>query len=308
MLLRFHVIKRLQNSSLRVNYPHHIPFKVQKRNFSIISEIQNGVISFHQFSGLPWYMTFAFSSFGVKLFLFPLARARVKMSYNLSSTMPELNSLFQMLTRRLSTIPRTSIKERFKILSVFIQGVKASLKLNDVNLTSIFSYTAASAGIFIAFIFSLRGMMEEEKMLNISNNNNYNEKNDNDNDNNDNQLDPSRGVLGLKEGGTLWFKDLTEKDNTKLLPIVSILSSYLALEFSSAGMTGSRKQLSLARLWKNIPQGLLLLCYPFISVFPAGVFCYWIPVTWLSLLQTRLLKNPTFLRMIFLKPPSTFRR
>lgn len=292
-MLRTCIRQRVLKYSKNLNYCH----KLQVRKYSIISEIQNGVISFHQLSGLPWYMTLAFSSFGVRLLLFPLARSRIKTSYNLSLAMPELNSLFQMLTRRLSTISKINIKERFKIFSVYIQGVKASLKLNDVNLTSMFSYTAASFGFFISFIYSLRQLIEEERELNESNTDN----------NMNNEIQLSRTTVGLKEGGVLWFKDLTEQDNTNILPILSILSSYLAMEFSFASMTGSGRQLTISRSWKSILQAVLILSYPFISVFPAGVFSYWIPGTWLSLLQSRLMKNPTFLKMIFLKPP-TLRR
>jgi len=38
-----------------------------------------------------------------------------------------------------------------------------------------------------------------------------------------------------------------------------------------------------------------------------GVFCYWIPGTWLNVLQSILMKNKQFLKLIGMKLPPSMR-
>jgi membrane protein insertase Oxa1/YidC/SpoIIIJ len=62
--------------------------------------IQNGLISIHQYTGLPWWATFAASTVLVRAALLPLARLQIIESRKFAMSVPEISFLVQLLRER----------------------------------------------------------------------------------------------------------------------------------------------------------------------------------------------------------------
>ena len=254
-------------------------------DFSVVTSIQTGMQSMQAATGLPWFLTFAVASSVVRLSLFPLVRQRFIIGQNLQQSLPELNALYKMFIRRLQMVPATRLEERTKIMSIFFKGVKSSLALHRVNTMGMFTYPVATLACFITFFYSLRSMVTaEHRALK--------------------EEPKSAPLFGLSSGGALWFRDLTQADSTRLLPLISCACTYAALEVgfkASDGLVAS-KRLTLPRTIKGFFQAAFIFGFPLISTMPAGVFCYWIPGSFVSMAQTVAMRSPVFLRLIGLKP------
>lgn len=210
----------------------------------------------------------------VRSCLFPMVRYQLVASRKMANAMPEVNFLFQLLRNRLRFIASSDKAERKKVISVFFKGVKACFVLHDISLGEILVYPLINIGVFISFVYSLREMVVH-----------------------------GNAELGLHEGGTLWFTDLTEKDKTFYLPFTAISLSYLALEIAFANSSGK-----VIMLLKDVTQSLLLLVVPFTTSLPSGVFCYWIPSSVFGITQSIALKSPIIQKLLRLPPPPVKKR
>jgi len=223
-------------------------------------------------------LTFISSTVLVKLGIFPLVRLQVLAGRKLTGASPELGFLFQLLKVRLKSLGLHQILDRIKVILIFLKGVKANFVLHNISAISMFIYPLLNFGMFVTFIYSLRGMMFGD-------------------------LKPE-----LKQGGALWFKDLTSKDTSLILPSLSVAISYFSIRYTFTGAIGR-----LPIFFKDIFQSLLILSYPIIMTLPSGIFLYWIPSTLFAMCQTyalrssyilKFLKIPPIVRPAHLQPPT----
>lgn len=90
--------------------------------------------------------------------------------------------------------------------------------------------------------------------------------------------------------GTLWFPDLTQRDPSYGLPVLSSLILWGTVELGAAdGMQGHSPEM-IKRL-KNGMRIMALVLIPLTAKFPASVFCYWIASNFFSLGQALIMKN-----------------
>lgn len=222
--------------------------------------------------GLPWWATFACSTAILRLSLLPLTKYQLLATRNLAKSMPEVNFLAQLLRERVKGLRGSSSEKTQELLStiaVFRKGVRASFKLNDVSLKRIFALPIVNIGCFATFVYSVRDILTGGCAL---------------------------PTTGLDVGGIGWFLDLTVKDSTLALPLLAIASSYTAVDvaFSRIGPQGANTgNMKLVLLFKDMLQTCLILSVPMIHTLPSGVFCYWIPSSLCSMLQTIAIRTPT---------------
>ncbi|XP_020552128.1 mitochondrial inner membrane protein OXA1-like isoform X2 [Sesamum indicum] len=87
-------------------------------------------------------------------------------------------------------------------------------------------------------------------------------------------------VPSFKEGGTLWFTDLTTPDSMYILPILTALTFWITVECNAQeGLEGN----PTAGTIKNFSRVLAALTVPFTATFPKAIFCYWITSNLFSL-------------------------
>lgn len=95
-------------------------------------------------------------------------------------------------------------------------------------------------------------------------------------------------VVSMQDDGALWFVDLTAADPFYLLPVITSISVFCHLKYSSDGIDLS----SMHQTFRAI-----LLCLPFIGLpfmcqFPAALNLYWLTTNLISIVQARTLKFP----------------
>jgi YidC/Oxa1 family membrane protein insertase len=223
------------------------------------------VLGIHEVSGLPWWATFATTTAAVRVALFPLIRQQIILSHKLSYAIPELNFLVQLLSQRMKLLQVTQVNERFRIFGIFVKGVNACLKMHDVSVMRILAYPCINFSIFITFIYSLRDLIQSNK------------------------------IPELETGGLFWFENLTSNDYSFCLPFTALTLSYCALEYSFRGSKGR-----LPLFIQDFAQSMVILSVPLVLPLPTGVFCYWIPSSLLSISQTFLLRQPSFQKLMML--------
>lgn len=268
------LIRQNQPSLLATN-----PFIEQRRNYTaesigVLVSVQDAIVSLHKASATPWWATIALSTVVVRTALFPLVRYQLLASRKLSAAVPEINFLFQLLRNRLKHIPSSDSKERMKVVSVFVKGVKACLTLHEVRMSEILLYPLVNFTVFVSFVYSVRDLVINGPV-----------------------------DLALDEGGMLWFTDLSEKDKTFALPLIALGLSYGAVEIAVA-----RSQGKLITFFKDFIQSILLLSVPFVTTLPSGVFCYWIPSSCFGIAQSIALRNPAFQKLLKIPPPPSPKR
>ncbi|XP_057786317.1 mitochondrial inner membrane protein OXA1-like [Salvia miltiorrhiza] len=115
-------------------------------------------------------------------------------------------------------------------------------------------------------------------------------------------------VPSFRDGGILWFTDLSTPDSLYLFPVLSALTFWITVEINAQeGMEGN--PISTATM-KNVMRGFAALSIPLTVGFPKAVFCYWITSSLFSLGYGLVLKRPEVKKYLGIPdipvtPPST---
>jgi YidC/Oxa1 family membrane protein insertase len=239
---------------------------------SVFAGVQQALVTFQHISQLDWWATLGLSTVVIRLAVLPLVRKQIIASRKLALAMPEINFLFQLLHQRLSSPAVTTAKDYQKVVNVFFKGASACLVLHEVRLGELLLYPLLNLTIFVTFVTAVRDLVLHGPV-----------------------------ELNLDYGGMLWFKDLTDKDATFMLPITALSLSYLNLDMAMNSNSKSKFLLLL----RDTFQCLVLLSIPAAAALPTGVFCYWIPNSAFALLQTIALRDMRMQQLLRLPlPPS----
>ncbi len=84
------------------------------------------------------------------------------------------------------------------------------------------------------------------------------------------------------DGGILWFQDLSQRDPTYLLPILSAITMLAATEITLKNVDPQQRW-----LMRLLPVGFTV----FLLSFPAGLFVYWITSNLVTLVQNYVIYN-----------------
>lgn len=96
-------------------------------------------------------------------------------------------------------------------------------------------------------------------------------------------------VPSFKEGGVLWFTDLTVPDSMYIFPVLTALTFWITVECNAQeGLEGNPS----AKTIKNVSRAFAALTIPFTAGFPKAVFCYWMTSNLFSLSYGLVVKNP----------------
>ena len=238
---------------------------------SITQIIQNSLIDFHNSTGLPWWSTFSVTTILVRISLFPLVRLQINNSTKLNHAMPEIFKIYNFYIGSLKTIQNDT--QRRQLLKLFYEQCRDSFKNQNVSLSAQLLYPIFNITILITFIISLRGLI----------------------------VSPISHELAV--GGMSWFLDLTDKDITYTLPFLAVMSSYTALSYSFYNTTNK-----FGLIISDTLHCILLICLPFYIELPCSIYCYWIPSSLYSILQTKIVRTEYFQKLFtidVMKPPLT---
>eukprot|EP01038_Epipyxis_sp_PR26KG_P006278 gene6278-8645_t len=243
----------------------------RRRKFSfetITTSVQIGISSLHSITSLPWWCTFAASTIFVRISLFPLVRFHLLSLRKIAGAMPDLNVLTALFSDKLKSIVKSPIVDKLNVFKTYFDGVRASLIVNEVSIFRTLMYPLINLSLFITFVRSLKDMVNSDK-------------------------------YDMDTGGFSWFKDLSAKDSTFVLPITALSITYCSLELAFRSSNPGK----LVLMFKDFAQSFLILSLPFVAQLPAGVFCYWIPSSLFAMGQTALLRNVSVLKFLKIPPP-----
>ena len=240
---------------------------------SLSGYLQDSIYSLHSLTGIPWWASIVSSSFIIRIATLPLLKWQINSSSKFKNASQDFQNLNYSLRKRINQIYEKSQNEKKKsvinsymlsrsfpdiihALSSYIKGVKACFILHDISLAPILIPPSVNIFVFATFTYSVRLMLFGD-------------------------LSPE-----FEKGGIFWFVNLTSKDPTFLLPVISLGLSYQSLQLSM-----NTQSITFIAKLKDFFQSTLILAFPFIMRAPSGIFCYWIPFSLFRIAQIYIMKN-----------------
>lgn len=98
----------------------------------------------------------------------------------------------------------------------------------------------------------------------------------------------AENMESFKEGGALWFTDLSTPDSLFIMPVLS--GAFFLLTVELGATDGMQGQPMLGKM-KMFLRGLAVLLVPLTASFPKALFCYWLTANVCSLIQAAAFKQ-----------------
>lgn len=236
--------------------------------YSPIGLVQKGLEAMHVHFGIPWWEAIVIGTLCIRIVLFPLV---VKIQKSAAHTQAFMPGMQKHQLRMTEARQRGDALEAAKAAN----DLSAYLKKNKISPLTTFGLSVAQFPVFISCFLGLRRMA-------------------------------TAPVESMKEGGLLWFTDLTASDPYYLLPIITSLTLYISMEFSI--MTS--ESLGNQGLVKYFMRAAPILTLPIILNFPTAILCYWTTTNVITSFQIATLKLPALrdyfgIPRLVVHPPET---
>jgi YidC/Oxa1 family membrane protein insertase len=215
--------------------------------FYPVTSILGSVLLFFYGHGAPWWLSIALLTIVVRTLLFLLTIKQIKSMRAMQDLKPELDRI----RNKYKDNRQKQQEEQMKLFQ--------ERKINPLGGCL---PLLVQAPVFIGIFYVIR------------------------------EFGGSAGIIGggeaegtqpsFKEGGILWFTDLTAHDPYFVLPILSALTLLLSMEITNKSMLPQQRW-----LMRVLPFGVTFFTW----TFPAGLFVYWITSNLVTLVQNYLIYN-----------------
>lgn len=222
--------------SRRLRRPVARCFALRERSLSVapLEMAQTGLAAAQAATGLPWYITISGSAVALRVAIIPSALYQMRETRRFLALRPQ----FAVISSECAKIQ--SPNERVLALT---SRIWAECRRRNVQPLGVVGLPLIQIPLLLGLLLSVRRLL----------------------------LPDSLHAPALKEGGALWFQDLTVPDQSAVLPVVSLLVLMANLQLSlSAGRPGG----VLLGL-RNFAQAGAIVSLPFYAELPAGIFLYW---------------------------------
>jgi len=200
--------------------------------------------------GLQWWQTIMVTTVCMRLLVFPVV---VKAQRNLAK-MTNINPVMAKLQGDMTDARRRGDMLEFTQLSNKLNVLMKNEGINPIkNIIPI----VVQASIFISMFFALRGMS-------------------------------NLPIESMKDGGCLWFNNLTLMDPYVVLPVATSISLFLQMKSGAEGL----KLDQLGRIPRILMTAMPVVMIIFTYKFPAAICLYWMTSNFISLSQAKMLKLP----------------
>jgi YidC/Oxa1 family membrane protein insertase len=218
------------------------------RLFSPVTELLGGALRYFHYSlGLEWWLAIVLLTLVVRSLLFPLTVKQVRNMRQVQSLKPELDKL----KAKYSGNTRKQREEQTKLYQERgINPLGGCLPL------------LVQMPIFIGIFYVIRKFGGFEGGLGSGT--------------------VSASEPSFKEGGLLWFTDLSSSDGTLILPLLAAATMLASMEITNKSMEPQQRW-----LMRLLPVGFAFFTY----WFPAGMFVYWITSNLVTLTQNYVIYN-----------------
>ncbi|KAK9499594.1 hypothetical protein O3M35_002610 [Rhynocoris fuscipes] len=219
--------------------------------WSPIGLAQRSLDFLHVTCDLPWWGAIVVGTIIVRVCMFPLVIIAQRNAAKMHNNLPGLQAL---------QLKMTDARERGDKLEAAKYGQEMVLyfKEKGINPLKNMLVPLAQAPVFISFFLGLRGMARYP-------------------------------VESMRDGGMLWFVDLTVPDQFYLLPLITSATLYLTIEL---GTDAARVNSANLGMMKYVLRAMPIVIFPFTIGFPSGILVYWTSSNFISLLQVLFLKIP----------------
>ncbi|KAK3872004.1 hypothetical protein Pcinc_022892 [Petrolisthes cinctipes] len=213
--------------------------------------MQNCLEYLHISANLPWWATIAIATVMLRTMIFPLVLKSQRNAAKMHNNLPQLQVLQMKMSEARNSGDQLNAARYGQEMMQFMKEKEMSPFKNIL-------VPIAQAPIFISMFMSLR------KLANLP-------------------------LESFKDGGILWFTDLTVCDPYYILPVITSCTMLATIEL---GTDGARLNSQNMHMMKYVLRGLPLFIFPFTINFPAAVLCYWVSTNLFSLVQVGVLKIP----------------
>ncbi|XP_031365570.1 mitochondrial inner membrane protein OXA1L [Apis dorsata] len=205
---------------------------------------------------LPWWATIILTSTIIKLLTFPCSIAIQKNNAKLNNVLPQMVKIQENMTDARKCGNSMEAAQ-------YASELQTLFSKNKIKIFPITNFI--KIGAHIPVFVALRGMT-------------------------------NKPVESLKEGGLLWFTDLTIPDQYYLLPLCTTLTMYVisTRALSNSGNTSPVMQ----HMFKAIP----VISFLFAMRFPGAILCHWTISNLITLIENQLL-NTQKIRTFYNIPP-----
>ncbi|OQV17253.1 Mitochondrial inner membrane protein OXA1L [Hypsibius exemplaris] len=207
---------------------------------------------------VPWWATIVAATLVVRILLFPLVVKSQRNAAVMQRNLPEMQRL---------QLAMSDARQRGDVMgsAASAHALQEFMKKENFNPIKSMIPALVQAPVFMSFYFGLKKMAEAP-------------------------------VESMKEGGILWFTDLTMPDPIYLLPLLTSTTLFAVIELGAE--TGGANSAQMASL-KIIMRAMPVMTFVFTSgitsftpAFPAAVLVYWCTSNMTSLVQVGILKIP----------------
>ena len=231
----------------------------EKPSFMLFSKVtapvKHTLMWLKETTGLPWWATIGLSAVFIRASMTPLTLLNMRRMQRRQGAYPEIRQLFDAYTQRVR-IPHLTATERLDTLKTFVKASHLSFLRRGQTIRSLLVTPLANVSTFIYFAMGVRDMLHTYPDI-------------------------------FSKEAFAFAPSLLSADALFLLPAVAVSSSYLLLELSMGKASGSP---FLFRL-KDVVQTALIYGLPISCMLPAGVFAYWLPSVWFSMVSIKLLRS-----------------
>ena len=221
----------------------------------VTAPVRNTLMWIKDTTGLPWWATIALSAVFVRGSMTPLTLLNMKRMQRVQGAYPEIKQLFDAYAQRVR-IPHLTGTERLDTLKTLVKASHLSFLRRGQTIKGLFAVPLTNVSIFVYFAMGVRDMLHTYPEI-------------------------------FSKEAFAFVPSLLSTDSLFVLPVVAVSSSYLLLELSMGRSAGSP---FLFRL-KDVVQTALIYGFPISCMLPAGVFAYWLPSVWFSMVTIKLLRS-----------------
>ena len=210
---------------------------------------------FHLVSGLEWYQAIAAATVVMRTLTLPFTVMQMRNTARMQLARPEMERL-QERAKQVQAQNDPEAAQRH------LSEVTAIWRKYDCHPVKSLAPLLVSAPLFVSFYFAISRMAD--------------------------------GIGSFKDGGALWFTDLSASDPTMMMPLLTSALFLASVELGAVeGMNNNQQGMTM----KWVLRGLAVALVPMTWNFTQGVFCYWITSNTYSLFQATLFKSTIMKRI-----------
>ncbi|XP_057786332.1 mitochondrial inner membrane protein OXA1-like [Salvia miltiorrhiza] len=244
-------------------------------SFATVAALQNLIEYIHSFTGFNWWASIVVTTLIIRWLQVPLLIYQLKCSskYALLQLQPEMKAIREEMQNKgmMNYFNPIDVAEAKKKINALYKkyGVSPFTPIMGVMVLLIRAPIASS------LFFAVMNMAEK--------------------------------VPSFRDGGILWFTDLSTPDSLYIFPVLIALTLWIAVEIDAVeGREGEPTSATM----KNVMRGIAVLSIPFTAVFPKAIFCYWMTSSLFSLAYGLVLKRLEVKKLLGIPdipvaPPST---